>query len=1020
LLREVLEECGAPEWRDTAELALSELATNAVLHAHTGFTVRVQCSASHVRVEVEDESSAIPQQRAYGSSATTGRGLALVAALTMDHGYSRTPTGKVVWFCLSADQAAGQDGDDLDVDQLLAAWGDDVQGDSAASGAGATGVAKLMGFPPTLWLAAVELHDGLLRELALFRAGRGLDTSDLGRADHARFVIGEALMRVLTDERIVARARNPLPTGHPSHLEDVPATVDLEVSLWSEAAADLAVLQDVLDEANRRAAREELLMPPALPEVVALRDWVAEQIISAVAGQSPMPWRGADADHFAQQFDGAVRQLDYDVDAVVNGPRTAVCVDAQNRILGISAALAAEIGWRVEDLVGRRVVAIVPPRFREAHVAGLTRHLSTGQAHALRVELQLPVLRADGSEVLCDFWIDADRTPRGQRVYIAYVSPVREQGDEGAVAPQPLDYVGLFRQLPTSYMVMDRDLRFVEANDAYLATTGRTRAELMGEYVFDAFPPAPDALGEDGISFVQRSFERARDTGVVDAMPLQKYAIADGDGRMSERWWSLISVPIRDKDGSVVLVAQRAEDVTDWVQERASGAAERERTEQLSRRVHEVEADLYARARELEAALAAQAASAARLGSLASVAIELTGAETVDDLSRIVFASGLPVLGADGGAIGVRDDDAVMLRLTASESLGKDVRLAYGEIPLSSRLPATHVARTGETVLLPTRESGLAWSPDIADFYEMTRRHAWATLPLRVGDQLLGALVASWAGERDFAREDLELMEGFAAQVSVALQRIQATEAERRAAGAAARLSESLQRSLLTEPPQPEGLRIAVRYQPAALEAQVGGDWYDAFITQGDAALVVVGDVAGHDRDAAAAMAQIRNLLRGIAYESFDNPATLLGRLDRAVQGLGIDALATALLARIERQGQGWQLRWSNAGHPPPVLRLPDGRVTVLDDEPDLLVGFDEHAARTDRLTAFPRGSLLVLYTDGLVEGRRVPLDSGVARIVEVIASSTDPEPESLADAVLAVADPTNEDDIAVLVLGAD
>ena len=127
--------------------------------------------------------------------------------------------------------------------------------------------------------------------------------------------------------------------------------------------------------------------------------------------------------------DQAVREVDYDVRGAVSGPRAAIVVDGQNRILGISDALADAVGWAVQDLVGRRVVAIVPPRYHEAHIAGLTRHLSTGQPHALRVDLQLPVLRADGSEVLCDFWIDADRSRSGQPVHIAFVSPVRADAD---------------------------------------------------------------------------------------------------------------------------------------------------------------------------------------------------------------------------------------------------------------------------------------------------------------------------------------------------------------------------------------------------------------------------------------------------------------------------------------------------------------------------------------------------------------------------------------------------------------
>jgi PAS domain S-box-containing protein len=421
LLREVLQECGRPDWLDTAELALSELATNVVLHAHTSMHISIRCSGGRLRVEVEDTSAVIPAQRSYGSTSSTGRGLALVAAIAHEHGIVRTDTGKIVWFALGDEPV---EADDLDFEALVDAWSDDDL--LATEPDRSVRTVTLAGFPPTLWLATAEMHDALLRELALFRTGRNLGIDDLAAADRARFAIRTALDKALASERAQQAARSPLPTGHPAQLQEVPPVLDLDVPVGPDAAADFAVLQDVLDEANRLAGQGLLLTRPSLPEVVAVRDWAAEQVISSVSGQAPMPWAGADAEHFTQQRDQAVREFDYDVAGVVDGDRTAIVVDSQNRILGISEALAAEIGWTVDDLVGRRVVAIVPPRFREAHVAGLTRHLSTGQAHALGVDLELPVLRADGSEMPSSFFIDHDRSRSGAPVYIAYVSPLRD------------------------------------------------------------------------------------------------------------------------------------------------------------------------------------------------------------------------------------------------------------------------------------------------------------------------------------------------------------------------------------------------------------------------------------------------------------------------------------------------------------------------------------------------------------------------------------------------------------------
>jgi PAS domain S-box-containing protein len=606
--------------------------------------------------------------------------------------------------------------------------------------------------------------------------------------------------------------------------------------------------------------------------------------------------------------------------------------------------------------------------------------------------------------------------PFPQRLAATLGAPATPVVRRSSLAPG-VDHAALFRALPTPYMVMDRDLVLVDCNDAYLATVGRTREEIVGHPVFEVFPPTPDALDESGVPRVQRSFERARDTGSIDTMPLQRYDIPDpATGGLTQRYWSLISVPIRDPQGRVVLVAQRAEDITDFVAERDRSQAERQRTAELGRRVLEVEGDLFARAQELAAAVADKERAAERVAALAGVALELTRADDVRDLTSTVIERGLPVLGADGGAVAVRSDDDT-LRLLASRSLGEQVQAAYGELPMDSALPAAVVARTGQTVLLPTRAAGLAWSPDMAAVYEATQRSAWATLPLRVGSELLGSLIACWEQERAFAEEDVALLEGFAAQVSQAVLRIRATQAQRAAALAAQRMSETLQLSLLTDPPHVPGLQIAVRYQPAAQEAQIGGDWYDAFVTAAGSTLVVIGDIGGHDRTAAARMGQVRNLLRGMAYDSDDSPAVLLGRLDTAMQGLGLETLATALLARVEPADDGYRLRWANAGHLPPVLRTGKGGLHVLDDESDLLLGLDAHAERRERTTDLPTGSTLVLYTDGLIERRDASLDAGIARVTQAVSRLGDAGAEATADAVVTAAGSSNEDDIAVLVL---
>jgi len=252
-----------------------------------------------------------------------------------------------------------------------------------------------------------------------------------------------------------------------------------------------------------------------------------------------------------------------------------------------------------------------------------------------------------------------------------------------------------------------------------------------------------------------------------------------------------------------------------------------------------------------------------------------------------------------------------------------------------------------------------------------------------------------------------------AAAIGQALDRIAAREAERG-------IAEALQRSLLTRPPQSDDLEVAVRYLPAAEGAQVGGDWYDAFLDPDGALTLVVGDVTGHDRMAAAAMAQVRNLLRGVCSTLRASPARQLATLDQAMLGLSVGVLATAVLARVEEEPGGERprrtLRWSNAGHPPPVLLAPDGRARLLEETPNPLLGLGADP-RGDHAVALEPGAILVLYTDGLVERRRAGLQEGLEWLVGVLEERQGLGAEELSDLLLAQLEPHVEDDVALLVL---
>jgi len=422
LLRETLAEAGRLEWLDDAALAISEVVANAALHAHTPIRVVVQVRPERLRVEVQDFSTRLPVPAQYDDQASTGRGMGLVAALTKECGVqSLGDEGKVIWFCLEGTAP------ELDAEDLLAAW--DVEGDlptepAAADGSSHTVVLRSM--PATLWLAARQHHDALLRELVLYLAEHDDQRADVAAADVARRYISDALTQAIDEARQEGRTGPALPEGHPSPLPWVPASLDLQIPLPAHAGPAFGVLQDALDVGERLAVAGRLLVRPGLPEVIAVRDWACEQVVAQLAGTEPSPWPGTGQERFETEIHDRLDpdELGWDTSTVRGSARGVVAADDANRIVAISRPLADLLGWQSGDLVGRRVVTLIPPALREGHVAGFTRHLTTGEAHVLGVPLRLPVLRADGSEVLCDFLVESAPRTSGRPVYLAWIEPV--------------------------------------------------------------------------------------------------------------------------------------------------------------------------------------------------------------------------------------------------------------------------------------------------------------------------------------------------------------------------------------------------------------------------------------------------------------------------------------------------------------------------------------------------------------------------------------------------------------------
>lgn len=488
------------------------------------------------------------------------------------------------------------------------------------------------------------------------------------------------------------------------------------------------------------------------------------------------------------------------------------------------------------------------------------------------------------------------------------------------------------------------------------------------------------------------------------------------------RYWSVVTVPILDSTGRPVLLLHRPEDVTRYVLDGLRGPDGAAPLRADRPPVAETVAAVDARTRELRAGWEADGAARRRAAALSEVALQLSRAQTVEDLTTVVIGQGLAALGADAGAVAVRNGDH--LELAIASSLGDRTKAEYGTLPLDGPLPACVAAATGRTVVLADRDASLAWAPAMREMMATTGCAAWVALPLHGDRTTLGSLTVGWAKAQEFPSAELDVLVALAAQCGYGLERIRTREAERSTAAQTRRMSETLQRSLLTEPFQPDHLQLAVRYVPAAHDAQVGGDWYDAFLAPDGALCLVIGDVAGHDRKAVAAMGQLRNLLRGIAYTLDEPPSGILSALDGAMRQLEVGSLATGVFGKVEQTRLDSvrgvrRFRWSNAGHPPPLLIEPDGTARLLLTPPDLLLGTGHGTARVDHRDTLRPGSTLLLYTDGLVERRNADLDAGLAWLVHTAARYAGGTLDALCDGLLAEIGPDPADDVALLAIRA-
>jgi hypothetical protein len=289
--------------------------------------------------------------------------------------------------------------------------------------------------------------------------------------------------------------------------------------------------------------------------------------------------------------------------------------------------------------------------------------------------------------------------------------------------------------------------------------------------------------------------------------------------------------------------------------------------------------------------------------------------------------------------------------------------------------------------------------------------HSAVLAPLRSRRQVLGALTLVRSGDTaPLTEDDLPLLEDLAHRVALAVD-------NGRLHAEVQHIAERLQRSLLLELPAVGTLGIAARYQPAVEPAEVGGDWYDAFVLPEGATALIIGDVAGHDLRAAVTMSQVRNMLRGVACDRKEPPGKILARLDAAHHILYRGDILSCIYGLLEKETprEPWMFHYAVAGHPPPLLVTSEGDTRFLNGGRSMLLGLDPTCIRPEATEVLPPNSTLVLYTDGLIERRGEDLDRGLARLRQHAAALSRESLEFFCDELLAGLATASADDVALI-----
>jgi anti-sigma regulatory factor (Ser/Thr protein kinase) len=397
LLRDALPGEASEEAVDAAALALSEIVTNALVHAGTEMRLRVILAPSSVRVELADGSAHLPHPRDYSRAAGTGRGLHMVTEVVDQWGAHHDDDGKVVWFEIADPPPAEPSG----------AAG---QIPPARRPAHASTLRIELANVPLLMHAAWQEHAaGLLRELLLTRLEEDASAID----EHAA---ASAAMSVLFEQIPYPELGDDPEAIMAAALEPRVSAERVVLDLPEAAAADFDVLDEMLQIAVRLAEQGKLLSPPTQPEIAELRRWLCAQVREQSAGGAPSAWIAP----IGNPPPPDPRTFHWDPVSVSTSTRALIAADDTDQIVAASPTALSLLGYgHPRELVGSRLICIIPTRYHQAHIAGLTLHLASGRGPLLGNRIAVPVLHADRTEQVMDLEIESRHLPDGRAVFVA-------------------------------------------------------------------------------------------------------------------------------------------------------------------------------------------------------------------------------------------------------------------------------------------------------------------------------------------------------------------------------------------------------------------------------------------------------------------------------------------------------------------------------------------------------------------------------------------------------------------------